>query len=195
MSDALFEQPDAATPLSAEEREGLMIPVFNRQQLNQSEAINVASGRAWVLRSRRSWSTDSFLCELHRRMFGQVWNWAGKYRTTDKNIGDVPAYRVATDVRQTLDDARYQFEKQSYEPRELAVRLHHRLVWIHPFVNGNGRCTRLMADVVVKRARAKQLTWGGQELGSPSKLRAEYLEALKAADEHNYSLLLDFATR
>ena len=193
VSDHLFQQPDNSTPLTAEEREGLKAFAFTRTQLNSAERANVLVGGVWALRSRKDWWTDEFLCELHVRMFGQVWAWAGDYRTTDKGIGDVPPYRVPMDVRQVMDDARAWAERASYEPQELAIRLHHRLVWIHPFINGNGRCTRMMADIVVKRMKSAPLTWGGATLVETGPLRKAYLAALKAADRHDIAPLLAFA--
>ena len=109
------------------------------------------------------------------------------------NIGDTPFVRVPMDVRQALDDARYWVEHGTHEPAELAVRLHHRLVLIHPFVNGNGRCTRLLADVLVKRLRAQPLTWGSASLVQAGAARAAYVAALHEADRHNIDRLVAFA--
>lgn len=52
-------------------------------------------------------------------------------------------------LRDLLNDARYQVENDSYHPGELAARFHHRLVKIHPFPNGNGRHSRIMADALL----------------------------------------------
>ena len=193
MADDLFEQPDNATPLRPEEAAALRVPVVDRRQLNEIEAANVESGRAWALRSRKDCLTDDYLCELHRRMFGNVWKWAGNYRTFDVNIGNTPFVQVPADVRQALDDARYWMDHGTYAPAELAVRLHHRLVLIHPFVNGNGRCTRLLADVVVKRLKAAPLSWGSASLVETGEARAAYVAALREADNHDLDPLVAFA--
>jgi Fic-DOC domain mobile mystery protein B len=193
-ADDLFEQPDDATPLRPEEAAALRVPVVDRRQLNEIEAANVEAGRVWALRSRRDCMTDAYLCELHRRMFGDVWRWAGAYRSFDDiNIGDTPAVQVPVSVRQALDDARYWMEHKTYGPAELAVRLHHRLVLVHPFVNGNGRCTRLLADVVVHRLKAKPLTWGSSSLVEVGAARKAYVAALYDADNHNLDPLVAFA--
>lgn len=194
MADELFEQPDHATPLRPEEVDALRMAVVDRQQLNEIEATNVASGRDWALRSRKDHLVDAFLQELHQRMFGKVWKWAGDYRTFDVNIGNTPHYEVAVRVRECFDDARYWVEHKTYEPHELAIRLHHRLVLIHPFVNGNGRCTRLMADVVVHRLKANVLTWGSASLVDTGEARAAYVAALQRADNHEIEPLVAFAT-
>lgn len=194
MADDLFEQPDHATPLRPEEVASLRVPVVDRQQLNEIEATNVAAGRAWALRSRKEHLTHDYCTELHKRMFGDVWTWAGTYRTFDVNIGNTPHYEVPVRVRAVFDDARYWVEHQTYGPRELAIRLHHQLVLIHPFVNGNGRCTRLMADIVVKRMKGEALTWGSASLVETGVARAVYIAALKKADDHDIGPLVAFAT-
>lgn len=193
MADDLFEQPDDATPLRPEEAAALRLPVVDRRQLNEIEAANVEAGRAWALRSRKDCLTDAYLCELHKRMFGQVWRWAGQYRNFDVNIGNTSFVQVPVAVRQTLDDARYWWDHKTYEPAKLAVCLHHRLVLIHPFVNGNGRCTRLLADVVVKRLGDNALTWGSASLVETGEARAAYVAALREADGHNIDPLVVFA--
>jgi Fic-DOC domain mobile mystery protein B len=194
MADDLFEQPDNATPVRPEEVAALRVPIVDRQQLNEIEAANVQAGRAWALRSRKDCFTDAYLAELHRRMFGDVWKWAGSYRTHDVNIGGTPPHEIAVSVRAALDDARYWVDNATYPAPEIAVRLHHRLVLIHPFVNGNGRSTRLLADVIVKRLKADPLTWGSASLVETGEARQAYVAALKAADDHNLQLLIAFAS-
>jgi Fic-DOC domain mobile mystery protein B len=194
MADNLFEQPDGATPLRPEETDALRVPVVDRRQLNEIEAENVEAGRAWALRSRKDCFTDAYLCELHKRMFGEVWKWAGSYRTFDVIIGNTPRLQIAVAVRGILDNARYWSDNATYKPTELAVRLHHGLVWIHPFVNGNGRCTRMLADVVVKRLRAAPLTWGSASLVETGEARKAYVAALQAADRYEFAPLVAFAT-
>ena len=192
--DKLFEQPDNATPIRANERRWLRIPVFDRRQLNEAEAINVAAGRAWAMKSRKAWWTNDFVCALHRHMFGDVWKWAGHWRDSEVNIGNTPAYMVETATRQVMDDAKFWIENGTYTPHEIAVRLHHRLVQVHPFTNGNGRCTRAMADIVVRRLRRfEPLTWGGGDVAETDRLRTAYIAALKAADSNDYKLLITFA--
>lgn len=193
MADDLFEQPDNATPVRPEEVAALKVPVVDRQQLNEIEAANVGAGRAWAMRSRKDCFTDEYLADLHRRMFGDVWKWAGSYRTHDVNIGNTPPHEIAVGVRAALEDARYWAENKTYEPAEIAVPLHHRLVLIHPFVNGNGRCTRMLADVIVKRLKADPLTWRSASLVETGEARQAYVAALKAADDHDPEALIAFA--
>jgi Fic-DOC domain mobile mystery protein B len=125
-------------------------------------------------------------------MFGEVWRWAGQYRTTARNIG-VEVHRIAMDVQQAVDDARYWVEHTTYQPDEIAVRFSHRLVAIHPFPNGNGRFSRLVGDLLARQLGQPPLTWGLTDLVNAGETRARYVEALRAADNHDLGPLLLFA--
>ncbi|OYW52798.1 MAG: hypothetical protein B7Z29_18150 [Hyphomicrobium sp. 12-62-95] len=128
-----------------------------------------------------------------QRVLGEVWTWAGQYRLNDVNIGNTAPHQIEVAVHQVFDDARAWIEYKSFEPAEIAIRLHHRLVLIHPFVNGNGRSTRLMADVAAKSLGLKPFTWGADSLAETGEARAAYVAALKAADNHDLDPLLAFA--
>ena len=144
MSD-LFEEPDNATPLAPEEGDAL-IPahITYRRELNEAEQENIYRAQNWALATRRELLTEKFVKDLHGRMLGDVWRWAGKFRTGERNIG-IPHYEISMALRQLLDDAKTWIKYGSYPRDEIAVRFHHRLVQIHPFPNGNGRHARLMA--------------------------------------------------
>jgi Fic-DOC domain mobile mystery protein B len=133
-----------------------------------------------------------FALSLHKCMFGDVWRWAGTYRTTALDIG-IDAYRIPVEIAALFDDVRYWVEHETYPPDEIAVRLHHRLVAIHPFPNGNGRHTRLMADLLIERLGGEPFSWGGGALADTGELRTRYIEALRAADTHDIGPLLAFA--
>jgi Fic-DOC domain mobile mystery protein B len=193
MTDNLFEQPPNATPLGHDELANLRVPIVNRAQLNTLEANNVALGHRWAQRSRKACFQPDFLTELHTRMFGEVWTWAGQYRLHDVNIGNTEPHQIEVAVHQVFDDARAWIEYKSFELAEIAIRLHHRLVLIHPFVNGNGRSTRLMADVAAKRLGLNPFSWGADSLAETGEARAAYVAALQAADNHDLGPLLVFA--
>jgi Fic-DOC domain mobile mystery protein B len=190
----LFDEPEDATPLEPEERDGLRQTwITYRHELNEAEQTNIAAGSAWAWRqSRRDPLSVDYLRHLHRRMFGDVWTWAGAFRKTDRNIGIDPA-RIPVETESTFADVRYWIEQETYPPDEIAVRLHHRLVAIHPFPNGNGRTARLMGDLVAARLGQPPFTWGRQELTEAGEIRAMYVSALKAADDHDITPLLAFA--
>lgn len=196
MDDSL---PDGATPLDPDEREGL-IPdhVVTRGELNELEEANVQQGLDWALRRTMSGGrgqdvlSELFLYELHRQMFGEIWSWAGRVRLTDKNIG-VNKHIVPTEVRKLVEDAKYWREEAVCDPTELAIRFHHRLVSVHPFPNGNGRHSRLMADLLVQQLGDDPFSWGGASSTETSDLRSAYIGALRAADNGDITPLLAFA--
>lgn len=189
-----FDGDEFSTPLAAEERDGLRQNwITYRHELNDAEQRNIAVGAAWGFRSRRTdMLAETFVRELHRRMFGQVWDWAGSYRKTARNLG-VEAWRIPMDVAATLDDIRYWRDHETYGPDEIAVRLHHRMVSIHPFPNGNGRHTRMMADLLIVRGGGERFSWGRSDLLRPGQGRMAYIDALRAADRHDIGPLLAFA--
>ena len=193
----LFEEPGDATPLEPEERAALRPSwITHRRDLNEAEQENIVKGAAWARRSRSrkpdGLLTVAFAQSLHKRMFGEVWKWAGAYRQTAKNIG-IEAHRVPAEMPLLFDDIRYWLENATYPPDEIAVRLHHRLAAIHPFPNGNGRHARLMADLLVERLGGEAFTWGFGRLADAGELRARYIAALRAADGHDIAPLLTFA--
>lgn len=196
MTDIL-QEPNDATPLAPEEREGLKQSwITHRRDLNEAEQENILKGAAWAHRRRMGKAAelldDAFTAALHKRMFGDVWKWAGSYRQTERNIG-IEAYRIAVEVRNLFGDVRYWVEHATYPADEIAVRLHHRLVAIHPFPNGNGRHARLMADLLIEKLGGAPFSWGGGSLTDVGELRANYIAALKAADGHDIGPLLAFA--
>lgn len=197
MSD-LFQEPDDATPLVPAERDGLKLTwITTRADLNAAEQDNIDAGAAWAFRSRRAnILTVAFSIALHRQMFGQVWDWAGHYRTTERNIGIAP-YRIGTETAQLFDDAAFWVANETYEPDELAVSLHHRLVFVHPFPNGNGRHARMMADLLIRRLGAPPFSWGSNRddgvIHDIGDLRKRYVSALRAADGNDYEPLIAFA--
>lgn len=193
----LFEEPSDATPLQPDEREGLRQSwITLRRDLNAAERENITRALAWARRRRQRRAEDilseMFAKNLHRRMFGDVWRWAGTYRRTARNIG-IEAHRIAAEVPMLLDDAKYWVSHGTYPPDEIAVRLHHRLVLVHPFPNGNGRHARLMADLRVEALGRPAFSWGSGNLVDTGELRAAYIGALRNADGHDFAALLAFA--
>lgn len=189
-----FDYPEGATPLDPDEAQGLLLShITTRTELDRWEQENIAEAEVWAFRrTPRDILTDGFIKRLHQRMFGQVWRWAGTYRTTGKNIG-VPSWQVATELRKLCDDTAVWMEHGSYPPDEIAVRFHHRLTAIHPFPNGNGRHARLMTDILlVHQLKQSRFTWGSGNLVDAGECRRQYIDALKAADRQDYGLLLEF---
>ena len=183
------------TPLDPDELGGLKQPhVTMRGQLDQLEQANIQDAMIWLARQKRpDILADDFVRRLHRRMFGEVWTWAGTYRLTEKNIGIDPR-QISTQLRNLLEDVRYWIDNATYPPMEIALRFHHRLVYIHPFVNGNGRFARIIADTLLRKELAEApINWaGGHDLQQLTDRRTQYIAALRAADAGDYALLFEF---
>ena len=191
--NGIIEEPDHATPLTPEETRDL-IPahIAYRRELNEAEQENIMRAEEWALRRRlRDLLGEAFVKNLHRRMFGDVWRWAGKFRTSSRNIG-IDHWLIPMELRQLLDDTKAWIEFVTCPADEIAVRFHHRLVLIHPFPNGNGRHARLMADLLVMQLGSERFSWGRESLRGPGAARTRYIEALRAADNHDIALLLAF---
>jgi Fic-DOC domain mobile mystery protein B len=189
------EDPEGATPLTEEQPQGLRPTwIATRSDLNDAEAQNILDGMLkWQRRPRRldGLLDDKVIRDLHRDLFGDVWSWAGAYRRTDVNIG-VSWYEVPTRVRDLTEDAKCWFADAGVTTDTAACWLHHRLVQIHPFPNGNGRHAREFTNLVLGSVGAAPFTWGRSHLGGVGDVRTRYLEALRAADEHDHELLLVF---
>jgi Fic-DOC domain mobile mystery protein B len=192
-------EPSGATPLEPEDLEGL-IPDFvaTRADLNQVEFENITKALPWAQRQARTLEPDGileygFVLTLHRRMFGDVWKWAGKQRQRVTNIGVEP-FLIATQSRLLLDDAKMWHAQTVFDPDALAARIHCRLVSVHPFPNGNGRCTRLLADLYLASIGAEPFVWGNANLDEDGSARTAYIAALiEAATSGEYSDLIRFA--
>ena len=188
---------DGQTPLDEDEKEGLLIPtIATRGELDEFEQQNIEQAVQWSLgRSLKAEHvfTEEFVRALHKRMYGNVWAWAGEFRKTNKNIG-VDKWEIPTALRQLLDDVKYWYENKTYNPDELTIRFKHRLVSIHCFANGNGRHSRLMADMVIEKIFKQPLfTWGAGNLVKNGDPRTAYLSAIKAADNGDIKPLINFA--
>ena len=189
----LFEEPDHATPLSPEERAGLKLAhITLRQELNEVEQQNIALAMSWAFGRKHNPVREPFGRGLHKRMFGEVWAWAGDYRTSNKNLG-VEQGLIVPRLYEVFDNAGYWIEHKTFAPDEIAIRFHHGLVAVHPFANGNGRWSRLMGDILVARLGQAPFNWAGGALADPGGVRAQYIAALQAADGHDFATLIDFA--
>ena len=193
---SLFATGDGNTPLSPEEQDDLIPDLTTKEELNEWERQNILEAYGWAFDPRtlhrRELFAESYVRELHRRMFDQTWTWAGKYRSTEKNIG-VAHFQIREALAALLGDVRYWVEHQTFAPDELAVRFHHRLVLIHPFANGNGRHARLMAHVHLQRQGRPVFTWGATDMVRAGDFRRSYVDALRAADRNDIEPILLFA--
>lgn len=187
------------TPLTEQDLQEIRLPlVKTRAQLSAVEGPNIVSGKQWALRSTRSRIPDmlsvGYLQELHRQMLGEVWQWAGQIRSTElQNAFASPVHDIRPQLAALYRDAiEHWLNDARMSPDEFAVRVHHRVVKVHPFRNGNGRHSRLLADVLLAKHFGREpLTWGGNaELGNSDPNRQSYLDSLKAADKADYGPLM-----
>ncbi len=188
---------DGQTPLSEEELDGLKIlSISTREELDEFEQFNIEKAIQWTFGKKiqpKDLLSEKFIKDLHKRMYGEVWKWAGSFRTSEKNLG-IKSYLIPVQLKQLLDDAMYWYENQIYSPDEVAVRFKHQLVSIHCFANGNGRHSRLMADLIMEKLYKEPfLPWGGSSLVKSNEKRKEYINAIKIADRQDLSQLIMFA--
>ncbi len=189
-----IQYPTGATPLDPDELEGLKIKhITTREELNRFEQDNINEALQWLDNRRKGdVLTEKFIKTLHQKMFGKVWRWAGSFRRSGKNLG-VDWAQIPVSLHALLQDVRYWIEQKTYPADEIAVRFHHKLVWIHLFSNGNGRHARLMTDVLLKDVlKQDPFIWNVKNIDVENEVRNIYLTALRQADNHDYSMLLDF---
>jgi len=184
---------DGHTELSEKDRLGL-IPTYiaTRGELFDAEQRNIAQALLRRPPSATALLDDTYLRRLHQAMFDQVWEWAGRYRIRETNIG-IAFEQISSEIRNLVNDTKTWIEYSTYEQDEIAVRFHHRLVAIHAFPNGNGRHGRIAADFLVASLNGEPFTWGARLDNDTDELRSAYLHALRRADGGNIEELLAFA--
>jgi len=194
-----IEYIEGQTPLEEDEKEGLLIKsITTRQELDEFEQYNIEKAIEWTL--GKKWKSEYifsevFVKELHRRMFGEVWTWAGEFRKTNKNIG-VDKHQIGVSLRQLIDDSLFWIEHHTYSDDEIAIRFKHAIVKIHCFANGNGRHSRLMADIIISHVFGKQIfSWNSKNLNRKGDARTAYLSAIKAGDNGDINPLVEFARK
>ena len=188
---------DGQTPLNEEEQNGLLIPsITTREELDEFEQLNIEKAIQWTF--GKKWKaeqlfSEKFVKDLHKRMYGEVWKWAGAFRESEKNLG-IKSYLIPAELKVLLDDALFWVENDTYSPDELAIRFKHRLVSIHCFSNGNGRHSRLMADLIMEKLfNATFFSWGSSNLVKATDTRKAYIKAVKMADKQDLQPLIVFA--
>ena len=192
-----IEYIEGQTPLDEDEKEGLLIKsITTRGELDEFEQYNIEKAIEWTFGKKLKINyilSEGFVKELHYKMFGEVWAWAGEFRKTNKNIG-VDKFQIAISLKQLLDDCYYWVAHQSYSEDEIAIQFKHRIVSIHCFSNGNGRHSRLMADIIINQIFGKPFfTWNSSNLNKKSEVRTKYLVAIRSADNGDIKPLIEFA--
>lgn len=190
---------EGQTPLDEDEKEGLLIKSITTQsELNEFEQLNIETATKWLLTTKvkpASVFTETFIKKLHKKMYGTVWKWAGEFRKTNKNIG-VEWLQISLQLKQLIDDTQFWVTNKTYQPSEIAIRFKHRLVAIHCFPNGNGRHSRLMADIIMETIFKKDIfTWHQSNMIKANDVRKAYITALKQADNGDIVPLIQFAKK
>jgi Fic-DOC domain mobile mystery protein B len=193
-----LEYIEGQTPLEEEEKEGLLIKTIStRGELDEFEQLNIQSAIEWSLKTKiekEQFLTEDFILLIHQKMFGEVWKWAGVKRKTNKNIG-VDKSQISIELKKLIDDCNFWIDHKSFSEEEIAFRFSHRLVKIHLFPNGNGRHSRLVADILISKIFGLPLfSWGNSDLSKMNPTRNEYL-AIRKADAADYVPLIAFAIK
>lgn len=192
-----FDYKDGQTPLDEEEKEGLKIKsITTQRELDEFEQLNIEKAVEWTIHTKlkpEKILTEKFVKDLHKRMYGDVWKWAGEFRKTEKNIG-IPWTQIGIELKNLLDDTRYWVENKTFSPIEIAIRFKHRIVSIHCFPNGNGRHSRMMADIIMESIFGNEIfSWNQSNMVKANETRNQYIKALREADNGNFKQLIEFA--
>jgi len=188
---------EGQTPLTEEEKEGLKIKTITTQnELDEFEQLNIEKAVEWSIHANlkpEKILTEKFIKDLHKKMYGDVWKWAGEFRKTEKNIG-IKWIRIGVALKNLIEDTKYWLENKTYSSEEIAIRFKHRIVSIHCFPNGNGRHSRMMADIIMESIFEKEIfTWHKSNMVKTDETRKKYIEALREADNGNIIPLIEFA--
>jgi Fic-DOC domain mobile mystery protein B len=194
-----FDYKDGQTPIEDEEKDGLKIKTITTQgELDEFEQLNIEKAVEWTIHANfkaEKILTEKFVKDLHKRMYGEVWKWAGEFRRTEKNIG-ITWTQIGVALKTLLDDTKFWIDNKTYPPDEIAIRFKHRIVSIHCFPNGNGRHARMMADIIMEKIFDEEIfTWHQSNMVKADTIRKDYIRSLKEADNGNIKPLLEFAKK
>lgn len=192
-----LQYKDGQTPLGEEEKDGIKIKSITTQgELDEFEQLNIEKAIEWTIHANLKAErilTEKFIKFLHKKMYNEVWKWAGEFRKTDKNIG-INWIQIGVELKTLIDDTKYWVENKTFLPEEIAIRFKHRIVAIHCFPNGNGRHSRLMADIIIESIfENKIFSWRKSNMVKANETRKAYIKALRDADNGNIEPLIEFA--
>ncbi|MBC7606164.1 MAG: mobile mystery protein B [Burkholderiales bacterium] len=192
-----FVYQEGQTPLSEEEKEGLLIKTITTHgELDEYEQLNIEKAIQWIMRQKlkkETILTEEFIKALHKRMLGEVWSWAGEFRRSEKNIG-VSWIKIGMELKVLLDDTLYWINNETYHPDEIAIRFKHRIVNIHCFANGNGRHSRIMADIIIESVFGYPVfSWNHSNMVKADETRKSYITAIRGGDKGDIKPLMAFA--
>lgn len=189
-----FIDRDGSTPLDPDQIMGIKFShLVNMGELDEVEDLNIQKGLEWLNRQKGDdYLSTEFLCKLHEKLFSDVWKWAGKFRKVEVNISKIKSYDVGPQLRMFFEDAKLWIEGGKMSWDEISAEIHHRLIVIHPFPNGNGRTTRIYTEYVQRRNHQAITSWGASLSSTPKERRSSYIKALRQADKGNFEPLIEF---
>ncbi|NQT78373.1 MAG: mobile mystery protein B [Bacteroidetes bacterium] len=192
-----LEYEDGQTPIDDNEKEGLLLKsITTQRELDEHEQLNIEKAVEWTIHNKFNQDTIlsiEFIKKVHKKMFSDIWEWAGKFRKSEKNIG-VEWINIGIELKCLLDDTKYWIENKTYSPDEISIRFKHRIVNIHCFPNGNGRHSRIMADIIIESIFGRDVfTWSHSNMVKPDETRKKYIAAIKEGDKGNIEPLINFA--
>jgi Fic-DOC domain mobile mystery protein B len=194
MSSHNFIDRDGATPIDEEQKMGLKFKhVTTMGELDELEDLNIQKGIEWLNGNKNEdYLSIHFLQKLHEKLFSNVWTWAGKFRKVEVNLSRTRSHNISIQLTNLFEDVKVWIKHGAMNWDEISAELHHRLVSIHPFPNGNGRSTRIFTEYVQRRNNQPVTSWKGSLKEKPKERRHEYINALKEADKGNYAPLISF---
>jgi Fic-DOC domain mobile mystery protein B len=192
-----LQYKDGQTPLDEEEKEGIKIKSITTQgELDEFEQLNIEKAIEWTIHANLKAErilTEKFIKFLHKKMYNEVWKWAGEFRKIDKNIG-INWTQIGVELKTLIDDTKYWVENKTFSPEEIAIRFKHGIVAIHCFSNGNGRHSRLMADIIIESIFENEIfSWRKSNMVKANETRKAYIKALREADNGKIEPLIKFA--
>ncbi len=194
MSTHNFIDRDGSTPLDHDQIKGIRFSHLTTMgELDEIEDENIQKGLEWLNRQKTpDYLSTEFLCQLHEKLFGEVWKWGGKFRTVEVNISKYRPYDVAPQLKNFFEDVKLWISGGKMSWDEISAEMHHRLVTIHPFPNGNGRTTRIYTEYVQKRNNQPVTSWKASLKRHPKERRALYIKALRNADKGDFGPLIEY---
>ena len=183
--------------MDKKETEGIKIKsITTQEELDEFEQLNIEKAIEWTIHANlkpEKVLTEKFIKDLHTKMYGDVWKWAGEFRKSDKNIG-IKWSQIGIELKNLLDDTKYWIDNNTYSQEEIAIKFKHKIVAIHCFPNGNGRHSRIMADIIMESIFGKEtFSWHQSNMVKADDTRKEYINALRKADNGDIYPLIEFA--
>ncbi len=186
-------------PLDEEEKEGLKIKSITTQgDLDEFEQLNIEKAGEWSIHTKlksKKFLTEKFIKDLQKRIYDDVWKWAGEFRKTEKNI-EIPWIQIEIELKNLLDDTKFWIANKTYSTEKVAIRFKHIIVSIHCFLNGNGRHSRMMADIIMESIFGNGIfSWHQSNMVKANESRKEYINALREANNRNVTSLIEFSKK